>query len=505
MLTLDAIVRRGARRNPDRVALIDGDVVWTWAAFDLEIDRTVGALRSLGIGPGRRVAAADYNSADYFSLYFAVARLGATLCPLNYLSAPAELAYVLADYEPDLVLAGPEFVDLVRSSLSTDSAASLVVFGDSSWRDRVARGGPTGDIDAVDPDSVHIVMYTSGTTGRPKGAAHTQAAHYLDGVVAALAFRLRDTDRYLVHAPSFHAACWDHAKLFWIADGSVVILPRFDPVDAMDAISRHGVTVLFGVPAVLRLLIDHPRWPSFDLSAIRLVYYGGALGSTAVLSEFSEALGKDVDYLHIYGLTEAGPFVSAMSPEGIFDKPGSIGRPIPGVEMEILDPVSGGEVPVGDVGEICVRAPTLMLGYWGKPDETSKALRNGWLHTGDLGTRDEDGDFYIVDRLKDMIRTGGENVYAREVEVVLLDHPQVAEAAVVGIPHEKWGEMVVAAVTPRTASSELTEDELAQWCSGYLARYKIPKHIHIVDALPKTGIGKIAKPALRADLIDRAR
>ncbi len=456
------------------------------------MDRAAAALRSYGVGPGDRVAACDVNSATYFALYYGAARLGAILSTLSYLAAPKELEYVLGDFAPDLVLAGPEFMDRIG-----EITPVVQMTGEGApWQERWASADPGAGFDPVDPESLHLVMYTSGTTGRPKGVAHTQAAHYYDGLVTALAYRLTPHDRYLVHAPSFHAACWDHAKIFLISDGSITLLPRFDPQAAMQRISRDGVTVLFGVPAVLKMLMQHPEWPSYDLSSIRMVYYGGALGSPSILTDFAEALGRDVDYLHVYGLTEGGPFTSAQTPERIMQKPDSIGWPMPGVEMDIVDPKTGGSLPWGEVGEIVVRGPSNMRGYWNDPAASAEALRDGWLHTGDLGRRDEDGDFFIVDRLKDMIRTGGENVYAKEVELALLDHPGVEDVAVVGVPDDRWDEMVVAAVQLK-AETTADEEELREFCVDAIARHKIPKRIVFVDAFPRTGLGKISKHELR--------
>jgi acyl-CoA synthetase (AMP-forming)/AMP-acid ligase II len=302
-----------------------------------------------------------------------------------------------------------------------------------------------------------------------------------------------------VHAPSFHGACWDHAKLFLLMDGFVVLLPRFEPQALMEAVSRYRISVLFGVPAVLRQVLNHPTFADYDLSSVRMVLAGGALGASMVNREFEEALGRPLDFLQIYGLTEAGPFATALPPTLAHAKPTSIGRPLPGVELAIVDPETGAELPAGEVGEIALRSSSIMLEYLRNPEATSAALRRGWLHTGDLGRRDEDGDHFIVDRLKDMIRTGGENVYAAEVERVLLEHPDVLEAAVVGLPDERWDERVVAAVLPRDGAA-IDADEVRAFCRERLAAYKVPKQVVVVTALPKTGLGKIAKHELRAQL-----
>lgn len=504
MLTVDSVVRRGALTTPDDVALIDGETTWTWADFDDQVTRAASALRSLGIEPGDRVAAAALNSAAYFGLYYGAARLGAVLCPLNYLNAPPELAHVLGNFEPAVVLHDPDFTESVAAAVraSCPSAKTVALTGDGAeWSRLVDDADPHLPIDAVDPGSVHRVLYTSGTTGRQKGVAHTHTATCLDGAFAALGYRLTCNDRYLVHAPSFHGACWDHAKMFFFAGGSVVLLPRFEPAAALRALAGNRVTVLFGVPAVLKLLMAHPEWPDHDLGSIRLVYYGGALGSPAILHEFAAALGRDIDYMHVYGLSEGGPFVSLQTPERIFDKPSSIGWPLPGVEMAIADHETGAHLAWGETGEIVVRSPTNMAGYWNDADATAAALRDGWLHTGDVGRRDAEGDFYLVDRIKDMVRSGGENVYAREVEIAILEHSAVAEAAVIGVPDQRWDERVVAVVRCEPGE-HVSEADLVDHCAALIARYKLPKQVVFVEDYPRTGIGKISKHQLKGALAD---
>lgn len=502
MSSLDFIIRRGRQRHPDRVAVIEGDLTWTWRDLDREVNRAALALRGLGIGPERRVAAAGYNSAAYLALYYGAARLGATICPLNYLSTVDELQYVLRDLDPALVLVEDEFRDAVLASRPSDEV-EVVQFGRHSTRWQALTQQTDADelLPLPDPEAVHVILYTSGTTGRPKGVCHTQRAHYLDGLGAALGYGLRESDRYVVHAPSFHAASWDHAKLLLVSDGSVVITPRFDPVALMEATSRHEASILFGVPAVLAQLLAHPRWHEFDLSHVRLVYFGGALGSPQVLADFAAALGRAVEYVQIYGLTEAGPFVTMARGSTVSRKPNSIGKVVPGAMVELVDPATGRPVPVGTPGELVVQSETVMKGYWRNEEATRAALRGGWLHTGDLAVRDDDGDLEIVDRLKDMVRSGGENVYAAEVERVLLTHSDVAEAAVVGLPDERWDERVVACLVPRAGRS-LDADEVRAFCRERLAGYKVPRQVVVMATFPRTGVGKIAKRRLKDHLQD---
>jgi acyl-CoA synthetase (AMP-forming)/AMP-acid ligase II len=504
VMTMDSVVRRGARRTPDKVVLSDATASWTWRDFDQHVDRAARALIELGVGPGDRVAAAGYNSAEYFAVYYGAARLGAILVPLNYLSAADEMRFVLGDADPAAILVEDEFKDLIGGAAKAAApGATLLDFNSpgAEWAQRTAAAANVGDeLPAPDPESIHVVMYTSGTTGRPKGVCHTQRAHYVDGLSTALGFGLGPSDGYVVHAPSFHGASWDHAKLFLFCDGKVAITPRFEAESLMRETAAHGASVLFGVPAVLRLLLGHESWGRYDLSCVRIVYFGGALGSPAILGEFAEALGRSVDYVQVYGLTEGGPWCTMSPPELVDSKPKSIGKPLPAVEIDTVDPETGEPVATGEVGELVMRGPTIMSGYWRNEEATAATLRDGWLHTGDLAVRDADGDYRIVDRLKDMIRSGGENVYAAEVERVLLEHPEIAEAAVVGLPDERWDERVVGVVLCRSGAT-LEEEALLEFCRGRLARYKVPKQLEFVADFPRTGLGKIAKPELRAQLL----
>jgi len=503
--TLDFVVRRAATVHPNRVAVIQGDTTWTWGNFDEQVTRAADALRGLGIKPNDRIAAADFNSLEYLALYYGAARLGAIICPLNYLCAPDELRYMLSDFDPALVVAGSGFEEVVFDAAPKTADRVRFGTGPDEWAGRLAQADPAASIATVDPNSVHVVMYTSGTTGRPKGVCHTHLAHYLDGFGAALGYELNRDDRYVVHAPSFHGASWDHMKLFFVCDGSAVLTPRFDPEIVLSAISAHRVTVLFGVPAVLRRLLDHPSFGEHDLTSLRMVFFGGAIGSLDVLPEFAAAVGRsDIAYQQMYGLTEGGPFVTVAPNETVARKPRSVGRAVPGVEMDLRSPDTGASVPAGEIGEIVVRGPGVMSGYWRDPEATAQALHEGWLYTGDLAIRDEDGDYAIVDRLKDMVRSGGENVYAAEVERVLLTHPAVAEAAVIGLPDERWDERVVAVIRPRDDADrgpELELEAIRAFCRELLAGYKLPRQVELVMDFPRTGLGKIAKSELRAQMM----
>jgi acyl-CoA synthetase (AMP-forming)/AMP-acid ligase II len=347
-----------------------------------------------------------------------------------------------------------------------------------------------------------MILYTSGTTGRPKGAILSHGRTVQDAAAMALAMRLRQTDTFLDHFPSFHVGNWDHFKLYLLVGGRVALLREFDPDAVFDAIAAHRPTVMLGVPTMFHTLLNHPRRAAADLSCIRLLAYG-AYDPSGLMHEVADAFGVTAgraEMCHTYGLTEAGPFVSVCPNEDLADHWGSIGRPIPGVECALLDDDLN-EVSVGAPGEICIRGAH-MTGYWRKPEETAAAFAGGWLHTGDMAIADAEGFMTIVDRKKDMIRSGGQNVYSKEVEDCLALHPAVTDAAVIGLPDEVYEEMVCAIVVSAPAAEpgeDLAAELIAHVRTG-LAGYNAPKRVEFVDELPKNAVGKTQKHLLRAEI-----
>ena len=494
MLTMDSIVSRGALQMPHRPAIFDNGSTYSWLDLETRVSAVARHLADLGVGRHGRLAVASRNSFENYCLYYATARLGATFTPLNYQLSDAELSRVLSDLDPQWILTIPEFRNRF-SDLEDSAQCGVVEFGDRAWDSELAHTQPFRETRSR-PSDVHTILYTSGTTGLPKGVMHTQEAEYMDALCGALGYQLGPNDRYIVHAPSFHAASWDHAKLFLLSGGAIAILPEFNPTKIIAAIPRHKITVLFAVTAMLQRLLDDPTFTPSALNSLTAVHYGGALGSDAVLKRFIDALGHPVELRHVYGCSEAGPHVCFNSATQNPDKPRSIGKPIPGVTMRIADPEESRDLGCDEVGEILVGGPAIMKGYWGKPAETERAIVEGWLRTGDLGYVDQDGDFFMVDRIGDKIRTGGENVFASEVEYVLSRHPAVAESFVLGVPDPHWDEAVIALVIPRAGAS-IDSEELREFCRSHLAGFKIPKRVYAVDEFPRTGLGKVARGTLR--------
>jgi fatty-acyl-CoA synthase len=494
------IVGHPARAKADNEALVFEGRTVTYGELDRAIDETVAGLAARGIGQGDRVAALGRNSLEYVQLYFATARIGAMLVPLSFWQRPPEIAYAIEDSEPSLLFVAPELAHLITAELPAVALPSAE--GDDGDFRAFVEAGRGVDVPAVEisPEDPHMILYTSGTTGRPKGAILSHGRTVQDAFAMALALRLRESDTFLDYFPSFHVANWDHLKMYLLIGAKTVLLREFDADEVLDVIGRHQVSVVLGVPTMFHDMLGHPRFAETDTSSVRLVYYG-AYDPSGIMARTAEAFGAaggTTEMAHTYGLTEAGPFVAFCPPEEIFDHWGSIGRPMPGVTVALLDDDLQ-EVPVGQAGEICIKGPR-MSGYWRKPEETAAAFAGGWLHTGDMATADAEGYLRIVDRKKDMIRSGGQNIYSKQIEDCLSEHPGVDDSAIIGLPDPVYEELVCAVVVvraPAVAGDELAA-ELTAHVRTHLAGYNAPKRIEFVDALPKNAVGKTQKHQLRA-------
>jgi acyl-CoA synthetase (AMP-forming)/AMP-acid ligase II len=500
------IIRLNARTRAEREALVVGDLHITYGRYQEDIERTAAALAAAGVDKGDRVAALGRNSYEYTQLYFALARLGAILVPLSFWHRTPELAYAVKDAEPMLIFVEPELWEPLGPALEELEFPLDVVKlpGQDGERGEwdafieAARGAeaPMPEIAAEDP---HMILYTSGTTGRPKGAILSHGRTVRDGIAMAMHLGLKQDDTFMDYFPSFHVGNWDHLKLYMLVGARVVLLREFDTEAVYDAIAEHRPTVILGVPTMFHSLLGHPRRAEADLSCVRLVYYG-AYDPSGLMYEVAEAFGVTegrAEMCHTYGLTEGGPFVAFCPHEDLFDHWGSIGRAMVGVELALLDDDLN-EVPPGTAGEICIRGPH-MSGYWRKPEETEAAFAGGWMHTGDMAIADEQGFLMIVDRKKDMIRSGGQNVYSKEVEDCLALHPKVDDVAVVGLPDAVYEELVCAVVVPMPGEDPGDElaAELIAHVKANLAGYNAPKRVEFVTELPTNAVGKTQKHLLR--------
>lgn len=506
---LSDIVTENERWVPDEPALIFQEKVTTWAQFAADMRRIQRGLASLGVVRGSRVAVLDRNSDTYVILGYALAGMGAVLVPINMWLRDSEVAYILASAQSGILLTSAEFEAGARAAMADLVERPRLILRDEQrddalfWEDMLQAGGDTPVSQPAGWDDPHLILYTSGTTGRPKGAVISHRRTVLDTMNVLSAFGVGRFDRFFCYMPLFHTGAWDYLKLFFMQRGSAVIAERFDPETAVVALERHRCNAMFGVPIVLRQMIESAVWQTADMSSMRLIAYSNYDPSTLIVDVAKAFRERGADRLGIanaYGLTEGGCYICINRPEDAMQKPLSIGVPVPGVRVALLrDDLSHADP--GELGEICVRSPALMSGYLNQPESTADAFRGGWLHTGDIGRVDEDGFFHLVDRKKDMIRSGGENIFAKEVELVVIEHPIVSEVAVFGLPDDDYGERVVAAVVVNTGAM-VSEDELKAFVRERIAGFKTPRQIVFVPALPKTPAGKIKKHEVRQSVID---
>jgi fatty-acyl-CoA synthase len=506
-------VTRRAALDGDDVALIEGGTRTTWAEFEERTNRLGHALMTLGVRRGDRIAVLMFNSVTFMETVFAVAKLGAIVVPVNFRLQGPEVAYILADAGAD-VLVHHDALAVVARTATADPAVRVrhrieVVAPAGAPRspapvpdgpdaalgyEHLMAAATTDPLDMdVDPSQPHGIMYTSGTTGRPKGAVLTHAnavANARNGLTQGRGVHQGDVT--VTAAPLFHiGGLGVHSLPFVYVGATNVIVPSFDPPAFLEAMATHRATVQFLVPAMWAALTRVPDFDRFDLGALEMAVSGGAPTPLPVI-EFFDARG--VTFQEGFGMTETAPSVSVLDAAHIRSKAGSIGRPLQDVETRVVDE-DDRDVGVDAVGELLVRGDNVFAGYWMLPAATAEAFRGGWFHTGDLARVDPDGYITLVDRKKDMIITGGENVYPIEVEQVMFRHPAIREAAVFGVADERWGETVIAAVALDDAA---TAEDIIGYCRARLAHFKCPTRVEVVDELPRNATGKVLKTALRA-------
>ncbi|MGO1165714.1 MAG: acyl-CoA synthetase [Janibacter sp.] len=497
-----------ALRNGDRVAYIDGvgGAQTTYLQLEERTNRLADALRSKGVGPGDRVGLLCLNSPQMMEIYLAVAKLGAVSVPVNFRLHPDEMAYVLSDSGVSVLFASTAFgdaadqavaqVDGVREVLRVPVAAERAAGEGGDLEPLIASGSPGRVTVDIGHDDVCVIMYTSGTTGRPKGAMLTHG-NFFYNAINAMGFDtgIGRADVTISAAPLFHiGALGVHTLPFLFVGAGVVIMEAFTPGQWVEGAERHRVTKVFLVPAMWAAVAADPSLESADLSSLRLAISGGAPCPLPVIRTM---IDRGVAFTEGFGMTETSPNAACLQPEQILEHAGSIGRPVSFMDFRIRDELDQ-DVPVGEIGELCLRGPSVFIGYWDKPEATAEAIRAGWFHTGDLARVDDEGFYTLVDRKKDMVITGGENVYPIEVELVLYEHPEIAECAVVGVPDARWGESLLAVVV-RKEGSVLDGELLVAWTRSRIAAFKTPRRIEFVDELPRNAIGKILKRELRRD------
>lgn len=491
--------RQVAGERGDDLCIVEDEGGLSFAELDRQSDSLAAALAARGIRQGDRVGLLCPNGSPFVVSYLGILKAGATVVPINLLLNPREMGYILGDCDARALIRHEAFDSAAEAVAEGLRLAFQVRIGADALPGRQSfdaltrEPGEPPSLAELGPRSIAAILYTSGTTGRPKGAmlSHRNLLANVRSVVEALGFL--PYDRVLVVLPMFHAFAATVGMLAPLLSGcGLVPMQRFDPKAVTQTIAERRATVFLGVPSMFGLLLRLEDSAAVAWSGVRICVSGGAAMPAAVMSAFEARFG--VSILEGDGPTECSPVTCVNPPSGT-RKPGSVGLPIPGVEMRILD-ARGLEVPDGAPGEVCVRGPNVMEGYFGLPEATRESFFGEWFRTGDLGTRDADGYFYLVDRIKDLIIVNGMNVYPRMVEEVLFAHPAVAEAAVVGEPDSLHGEVPVAFVSP-TPEGTISVSELKAWCRERLGRHQMPRRFEIRDALPRNAAGKILKRELR--------
>ncbi len=499
-------LHRGMQQTPDVTMTICGGRSQSFRTVAERVARLAGGLRELGVAAGDRVAMLALNSDRYHEYLLAVPWAGAVLAPLNTRWSAAELGYALRDCEARVLIVDDAHRGLLDAIRAECGQLDVVVHcgdaeapaGTVDYEDLIAGAAAIADA-RRGGDALAGIFYTGGTTGAPKGAmlSHTALGTSWLGALASgdLFGAGRDT-RYLHAAPMFHLAdlaAWGAVTLL---GGTHVIVPRFEPGELLGAVVSHRITDIALVPTMIQTVLDHPGLDAHDLSSVRSILYGASPMPQALLERAAAALPRAA-FTQAYGMTELAPIATLLGPEEHRDATlrRSAGRAAPHCEIRVVDE-TGAEVPRGTVGEIVVRGANMMTGYWKRPAETAEAIRAGWLHTGDGGYLDEAGYLFVVDRIKDMIVTGGENVYSVEVENAVVRNPAVAQCAVIGVPDERWGERVHAVVVLRPGGAT-SEEQIRRHAKQFIAGYKAPRSVEFVEQLPVSAAGKVLKRELR--------
>ena len=485
----------------NKEAVVDSKRRVTYRELNRRVNRLARSLQVLGLKHGDRCAILAYNCLEYVEVIFAASKLGLVLVPLNWRLSPAELAFNLSDSGTETLFFDSEFVEVVAQFRKQTDINQMIVLDhqgapDADAYEKLLIQQPEAEPQAdqlVGLDTAHIIMYTAGTTGRPKGAVLGQGASFWNATNLMLDMNFTQNDRNLSVLPMFHIGGIGLFTLPMLYMGGTVVIQRtFDPVETLSLLKKEKITLFFGVAAIFLFLIQHSGFTSEAFENVRVVMSGGAPLPESLVRQYHET---GITLQQGFGMSEAAPSIATLSRELALRKAGSIGRALFHVEARVVDDEMN-DLPAGDEGELVVRGPNLMQGYWNQPEATNEAFEGGWFHTGDIARMDQDGDLYIVDRKKDMFISGGENVYPAEVENAIFELSQVAETAVIGAKDAKWGEIGRAVVVLKPGEL-LDEAAVIDFLKERLARYKVPKQVIFIDQLPRNAAGKVLKNILR--------
>lgn len=500
-MNLGKTIEINANRVPDKLAVIYEDREYTYKEFNRQVNRLANGLISEGVKKGDKVALFMKNSDQFMLVFYAIMKVGAVAVPINFRLTSVEVNYILNDSDSIMVFFDDELLPVIlEASKNTEREIKQIAVGTNKGENQITiaeiiSGNDSNPNITVEESDDCEILYTSGTTGRPKGALldHHRVVH--TGINLMAMMSIGEKDRFLHIAPLFHSAQLNLFMVLATFIGSTQIVMRdFHPVKTLELIQKHKITVFFGVPTMYNFIAQVPNIKDYDLSSVSRCAYGAAPMPVALIKKSMELFGHQQFY-NLCGLTEGGPGGICLTPDKHLDKIGSGGIAIPNTEARVVDE-EGNDVEVGKIGEFIIRGETIMKEYYKKPEETKKTIKNGWLYTGDLATIDEDGYITLVDRKKDMIISGGENVYSTEVENVLAAHSQILESAVIGVPDEVWGESVAAVIVPKKGE-KIDYEELKNYCRQYLAGYKVPRIFYEADLLPRNASGKVLKYQLR--------
>lgn len=503
MNSADLLTNR-ARLTPEREALLEWETGrrFTYAALNERANRCANWLCSHGVGYGDRVSILAHNSVAYLDLFYGCAKIGAVFAPLNWRLVAGELRYILGDCRPKLLLVGEEFEETAAAlqphtaEMGIEDVVPLARYAAALPRQE-AHEPPRPA--ALSPETPHCILYTSGTTGRPKGAIIPQRQVLWNCINTAISWGLTEHDVSPVFTPLFHAGgLFAFMTPLHYLGGRVILTRGFDVEESLRIIIEEQCTVILGVPTLFQMWLNSPGFDDIDFSHVHFFISGGAPCPVALMEEWRQRAGTV--FRQGYGLSEVGPNCFSMTDAESAPKSGSVGKPIFHSKMRLVDE-NGRDVPVGATGELLIKGPHVCAGYLNNPEATAEAITDGWFHTGDMARRDADGFYYIAGRFKDMIISGGENVYAAEVEAVLQQHDAVQACALIGLPDEQWGEVGLM-ITVLKPDQTATEAELREHCYNHLARYKVPKQIIFAPELPYSPYGKVQKAELRARYVD---